>query len=84
MPGKVNPVVPESVTMIAAQVIGQRRPSPSPASREISSSTSIAAGVAYNIVQSLELIGISEPQLAEHAMRGSHGDERPGCARRST
>jgi fumarate hydratase, class II len=70
MPGKVNPVVPESVTMIAAQVIGN-------------DSTITVAGqsgnfqlnvmlpvIAYNLVQSLELLGIASRNLAEHAIAG--------------
>ena len=40
MPGKVNPVIPEVVTQVAAQVIGTTRRSPSAACRATSSSTS--------------------------------------------
>jgi fumarate hydratase class II len=68
MPGKVNPVVPESVTMIAAQVIGN-------------DATITVAGlsgnfqlnvmlpvIAYNLLQSLELLAIASRNLAEHAL----------------
>jgi fumarate hydratase class II len=70
MPGKVNPVVPESVTMIAAQVIGN-------------DSTITVAGqsgnfqlnvmlpvIAYNLLQSVELLAIGCRNLADHALAG--------------
>jgi fumarate hydratase, class II len=70
MPGKVNPVVAESVTMIAAQVIGN-------------DSTITLAGqsgnfqlnvmlpvIAYNLLQSLELLAIGSRNLAENAIAG--------------
>jgi fumarate hydratase, class II len=70
MPGKVNPVVPESVTMIAAQVIGN-------------DTTITVAGqsgnfqlnvmlpiIAYNLLQSLELLAIGCRNLADHALAG--------------
>jgi len=70
MPGKVNPVVAEAVTMIAAQVIGN-------------DSTITIAGqsgnfqlnvmlpvIAYNLLQSLELLSIASRNLADHALAG--------------
>ncbi|HMH30464.1 MAG TPA: class II fumarate hydratase [Steroidobacteraceae bacterium] len=70
MPGKVNPVVAESVTMIAAQVIGN-------------DSTITLAGqsgnfqlnvmlpvIAYNLLQSMELLSIGSRNLADHAIAG--------------
>jgi fumarate hydratase class II len=70
MPGKVNPVVAESVTMIAAQVIGN-------------DSTITLAGqsgnfqlnvmlpvIAYNLLQSMELLAIGSRNLADHAIAG--------------
>jgi fumarate hydratase class II len=70
MPGKVNPVVPESVTMIAAQVQGN-------------DTTIMVAGqsgnfqlnvmlpvIAHNLLQSLELLGIGCRNLADHALAG--------------
>jgi fumarate hydratase, class II len=70
MPGKVNPVVPEAVTMIAAQVIGN--------------DTTITIGgqsgnfqlnvmlpvIAYNLLQSLDLLSIGSRNLADHALAG--------------
>jgi len=76
MPGKVNPVVPESVAMIAAQVIGN-------------DSTITLAGqsgnfqlnvmlpvIAYDLVQSLELLAIACRNLADHAVAGFEVDEK--------
>jgi fumarate hydratase, class II len=70
MPGKVNPVVAESVTMIAAQVIGN-------------DSTITLAGqsgnfqlnvmlpvIAHNLLQSLELLAIGCRNLADNAIAG--------------
>ncbi|HEX3951546.1 MAG TPA: class II fumarate hydratase [Steroidobacteraceae bacterium] len=70
MPGKVNPVVAESMTMIAAQVIGN-------------DSTITLAGqsgnfqlnvmlpvIAYNLLQSIELLAIGSRNLADHALAG--------------
>jgi fumarate hydratase class II len=70
MPGKVNPVVAEAVTMIAAQVIGN----------DVTITIAGQSGnfqlnvmlpvVAYNLLQSLELLGIAGRNLADHALAG--------------
>jgi fumarate hydratase, class II len=70
MPGKVNPVVAESVTMIAAQVIGN-------------DATITLAGlsgnfqlnvmlpvIAYDLLQSLQLLAIACRNLADRALTG--------------
>jgi len=70
MPGKVNPVIPEAVAMVCAQVIGN--------------DTTIAIGgqsgnfqlnvmlpvVAYNLLQSIELLSNASTCLAEKAIAG--------------
>jgi fumarate hydratase class II len=70
MPGKVNPVVPESVTMLAAQVMGN----------DVTITVAAASGnfqlnvmlpvIAYNLLQSVELLGIGSRNLADHALAG--------------
>jgi fumarate hydratase class II len=70
MPGKVNPVVAESVTMMAAQVIGN----------DVTITIAGQSGnfqlnvmlpvIAYNLLQSLELLSIGSRNLATHALRG--------------
>jgi len=70
MPGKVNPVVPEAVAMIAAQVIGN-------------DATITVAGqsgnfqlnvmlplIAHSLLQSLALLGLGCRNLADHALAG--------------
>lgn len=70
MPGKVNPVIPEAVAMVSAQVIGN-------------DATIVLAGqsgnfqlnvmlplVAYNLSQSIKLLGKSARVLADSAIEG--------------
>jgi fumarate hydratase class II len=70
MPGKVNPVIPEAVAMVCAQVVGN--------------DATIAIGgqsgnfqlnvmlpvVAYNLLQSIELLANASRCLADKAIRG--------------
>jgi fumarate hydratase class II len=69
MPGKVNPVIPEAVTMVCAQVIGN-------------DSTITIAGqsgnfqlnvmlpvIAYNLIQSIELLSNAATVLADKAIK---------------
>jgi fumarate hydratase class II len=70
MPGKVNPVIPEMVLMVAAQVIGN--------------DATIALGglsgnfelnvmmpvIAYNLLQSIEILGSAARLLAERCVEG--------------
>ncbi len=70
MPGKVNPVIPEAVAMMAAQVIGN----------DITVTIAGQSGnfqlnvmlpvIAFNLIQSLELLGIGCRNLADHAIAG--------------
>src|SRR5215207_11499246 len=70
MPGKVNPVIPESVLMVAAQVVGN-------------DATITLAGmsghfdlnvmmplIAYNLLQSIEILASSSRLLAEKCVEG--------------
>lgn len=75
MPGKVNPVIAESVTMVAAQVIGN--------------DTTIALGgqagnfellvmlpvMAYNLLQSIELLASASQNFAARCIEGIKADE---------
>ncbi len=68
MPGKVNPVIPESITMIAAQVMGN----------DVTITVAGQSGnfqlnvmlpiIAYNVLQSIELLSIALRNLADHAL----------------
>ncbi len=75
MPGKVNPVVAESVTMIAAQVIGNDATITVAGQSGNFQLNVMLPVIAYNIVQSLELIGIAGRNLATHAIAGFEVNE---------
>ena len=70
MPGKVNPVIPEAVAMVAAQVMGN----------DLTISVAGQSGnfqlnvmlpvIASNLLQSIELLGNSVRSLADQAIHG--------------
>ncbi len=75
MPGKVNPVIPEAVLMVCAQVIGN----------DVSVTTGGMAGnfelnvmmpvVAHNLLQSIEITGRAALLLAERCIDGLEANE---------
>jgi fumarate hydratase class II len=81
MPGKVNPVVPESVTMIAAQVMGNDATITVAGQSGNFQLNVMLPVIAYNLFQSLELLGIGCRNLADHALGGfTVNRERLGAA----
>ena len=72
MPGKVNPVVPESVTMIAAQVIGNDSTITIGGQSGNFQLNVMLPVIAYNLLQSLELLGIAQPQPGRSCARRIH------------
>src|SRR5450631_4257504 len=70
MPGKVNPVVPESVTMMAAQVIGNDATITLAGQSGNFQLNVMLPVIAYNLLQSLELLSIACRNLGEHALKG--------------
>ncbi|MHB8474673.1 MAG: class II fumarate hydratase [Steroidobacteraceae bacterium] len=70
MPGKVNPVVPESVTMIAAQVMGNDATVAVAAASGNFQLNVMLPVIAYNLLQSVELLGIGSRNLADLALAG--------------
>jgi fumarate hydratase, class II len=77
MPGKVNPVVPEAVTMISAQVIGNDAAITIAGQSGNFQLNVMLPVIAYNLLQSLELLGIASRNLADHAVAGfSLNEER--------
>ena len=70
MPGKVNPVVAESVTMIAAQVIGNDATITLAGQSGNFQLNVMLPVIAYNLLQSVELLAIGSRNLAEHAVAG--------------
>jgi len=70
MPGKVNPVVAESVTMIAAQVIGNDATITLAGQSGNFQLNVMLPVIAYDLLQSLELLGIACRNLADNALNG--------------
>jgi fumarate hydratase class II len=70
MPGKVNPVVAESVSMIAAQVIGNDAAITIGGQSGNFQLNVMLPVIAYNLLQSLELLGIACRNLADNALQG--------------
>jgi fumarate hydratase class II len=68
MPGKVNPVVPESVCMIAAQVIGNDATITVAGQSGNFQLNVMLPVIAYNLLQSIELLAIGARNLARHAL----------------
>jgi fumarate hydratase, class II len=68
MPGKVNPVVAESVTMIAAQVIGNDAAITVAGQSGNFQLNVMLPVIAYNLLQSLQLLAIGSRNLADHAL----------------
>jgi fumarate hydratase, class II len=70
MPGKVNPVVPESVAMMAAQVMGNDATIAIGAASGNFQLNVMLPVIAYNLLQSVELLAIGSRNLADHALAG--------------
>jgi fumarate hydratase class II len=68
MPGKVNPVVAESVTMIAAQVIGNDATITLAGQSGNFQLNVMLPVIAYDLLQSLELLSTACRNLADHAL----------------
>ena len=76
MPGKVNPVIAESVTMVAAQVIGN----------DVTITIAGQSGnfelnvmlpvLAYNLLQSIEILGSASANLADQCVVGMEATDR--------
>jgi fumarate hydratase, class II len=70
MPGKVNPVIPESVCMVAAQVIGNDAAITfAGASGNFQLNTMLPL-IAYNLLQSIDVLANASRLLAELAIAG--------------
>jgi len=70
MPGKVNPVVPEAVAMIAAQVIGNDAAITVAGQSGNFQLNVMLPVVAHNLLQSLRLLTIACRNLADNAIAG--------------
>jgi fumarate hydratase, class II len=70
MPGKVNPVIPEAVAMVAAQVIGNDATITIAGQSGSFQLNVMLPVIAYNILQSIELIANVSNLLADKAISG--------------
>ena len=70
MPGKVNPVVPESVAMMAVQVMGNDATITIAAASGNFQLNVMLPVIAHNLLQSVELLAIGSRNLADHALAG--------------
>ncbi|HEU4530915.1 MAG TPA: class II fumarate hydratase [Steroidobacteraceae bacterium] len=70
MPGKVNPVIPEAVMMVGAQVIGNDATITIAAQSGNFQLNVMLPVVAYNLIQSVELLAVAARQLADSAIAG--------------
>lgn len=70
MPGKVNPVIPEATAMVAAQVIGNDATITIAGQSGSFQLNVMLPVIAYNILQSIELLGNVSRLLADKAIAG--------------
>jgi fumarate hydratase class II len=70
MPGKVNPVIPESVAMVCAQVIGNDATIAMGGQSGNFQLNVMLPVVAYNLLQSIELLANASTCLADKAIAG--------------
>ncbi len=70
MPGKVNPVVPEAVAMVCAQVVGNDATIAMAGQSGNFQLNVMLPVVAYNLLQSVEILGNASRCLADSAIAG--------------
>jgi len=70
MPGKVNPVIPEAVAMVCAQVIGNDTTITVAGQSGNFQLNVMLPVVAYNLLQSIELLAAAAGELGEKAVAG--------------
>ncbi|BFM12647.1 class II fumarate hydratase [Simiduia litorea] len=70
MPGKVNPVIPEAITMVAAQVMGNDTTITVAGQSGNFQLNAMLPVIAYNLLQSIELLANSTRLLADKAVSG--------------
>jgi fumarate hydratase class II len=76
MPGKVNPVIPEAVAMVAAQVIGNDTTITVAGQSGNFQLNVMLPVIAYNLLQSIELLSNAARALADSAIAGMKVNEQ--------
>jgi fumarate hydratase class II len=75
MPGKVNPVIPESVLMVGAQVIGNDATITAGGMSGSFELNVMMPVIAYNLLQSIEILTTAANLLAERCVDGLEANE---------
>ncbi|MCF6253811.1 MAG: aspartate ammonia-lyase, partial [Thiomicrorhabdus sp.] len=70
MPGKVNPVIPEAVAMVAAQIMGNHTAITIGAQSGSFQLNVMLPMIALNLLQSIEIAATASTQLANLAIKG--------------
>ncbi len=70
MPGKVNPVIPESVLMVAAQVIGNDATVTTAGMSGVFELNVMMPVIAYNLLQSIDILANASRLLADRCVSG--------------
>ena len=76
MPGKVNPVIPEAVSMVSAQVIGNDATVTLAGQSGNFQLNVMLPVIAYNLLQSVELLSNAARVLADSAIEGFTVNEK--------
>jgi fumarate hydratase class II len=76
MPGKVNPVIAESATMVAAQVVGNDATIALAGQSGNFELNVMLPVIAYNLIQSIEILGSASANLADQTVAGIQATER--------
>jgi fumarate hydratase class II len=80
MPGKVNPVIPESVLMVAAQVLGNDVTVSAGGMSGVFELNVMMPVIAYNLLQSIEILSNASRLLADRCVSGLEANrERCGA-----
>ncbi len=76
MPGKVNPVIPEALIQVCAQVIGNDATVAVAGERSFFELNTMMPVAGYNLLQSIELLGAAARNFAERCVDGLQATER--------
>jgi fumarate hydratase, class II len=76
MPGKVNPVIAESATMVAAQVIGNDATIALAGQSGNFELNVMLPVIAYNLIQSIEILGSASSNFTDQCVSGLEATER--------
>lgn len=76
MPGKVNPVIPEALIQVCAQVIGNDMTVALAGQRSFFELNTMMPVAGYNLLQSIELLAAAARNFAERCVDGLQATER--------